>query len=188
MYIQEGRGGVYLRLAPEQYARLGRYSDASSVQPSTISTRNSTGKEAHYTLALWRGLTCFLNHPALELSSNLAENSMTPHRGWQKELDTHWQCTGRSEDRRHPLGGGELPPNQDPGTRLFRRSAAGTQQPLHPTPNSPHTRCLGPHNKIGLPHNPTYPSTVCLLVRLRSLSLTSGRAAEKDPFGMRNRM
>ena len=57
----------------------------------------------------------------------------------------------------------------------------------HPTPDSPHTRCLGPHNKIGLPPNPTYPSTVCLLVRSRSLSLTSGRAAEKDPFGMRNR-
>ncbi len=65
---------------PEQYARLRRHSDASSVQLSTISIRNSTGKAAHYALALWRGLTCFLNHPALELSSNLAEYPCAPSR------------------------------------------------------------------------------------------------------------
>ncbi len=35
-------------------------------------------KAAHYTLALWPRLTCFLDHPALELSNNLAENSMRP--------------------------------------------------------------------------------------------------------------
>jgi transposase len=40
--------------------------------------KSATGKAAHYTLALWRRLTCFLNHPALELSNNLAENSMRP--------------------------------------------------------------------------------------------------------------
>jgi hypothetical protein len=40
--------------------------------------KSATGKAAQYTLALWRRLTCFLDHPELELSNNLAENSMRP--------------------------------------------------------------------------------------------------------------
>ncbi len=36
------------------------------------------GRAARYTLALWPKLTRFLEHPALELSNNLAENSMRP--------------------------------------------------------------------------------------------------------------
>ena len=40
--------------------------------------KSATGKAAHYTLALWRRLICFLDHPELELSNNLAENSMRP--------------------------------------------------------------------------------------------------------------
>lgn len=36
------------------------------------------GKAASYTLALWRKLTCFLEYSELELSTNLAENSMRP--------------------------------------------------------------------------------------------------------------
>src|ERR1035437_7111177 len=39
---------------------------------------SATGKATHYTLALWRRLICFLDHPELELSNNLAENSMRP--------------------------------------------------------------------------------------------------------------
>jgi len=39
---------------------------------------SALGKAAHYTLALWPRLTRFLNHPELELSNNLAENSMRP--------------------------------------------------------------------------------------------------------------
>ena len=35
-------------------------------------------KAARYTLALWRKPTCFLEYPKLELSNNLAENSMCP--------------------------------------------------------------------------------------------------------------
>lgn len=35
-------------------------------------------KAANYTLALWRKLTRFLEYPELELSNNLAENSMRP--------------------------------------------------------------------------------------------------------------
>ena len=35
-------------------------------------------KACHYTLALWEKLTRFLEYPELELSNNLAENSMRP--------------------------------------------------------------------------------------------------------------
>jgi hypothetical protein len=36
------------------------------------------GKAANYTLSLWGKLTRFLEYPELELSNNLAENSMRP--------------------------------------------------------------------------------------------------------------
>jgi transposase len=39
---------------------------------------SALGKAANYTLTLWRKLTRFLEHPELELSNNLAENSMRP--------------------------------------------------------------------------------------------------------------
>jgi hypothetical protein len=35
-------------------------------------------KACNYTLTLWEKLTCFLEYPELELSNNLAENSMRP--------------------------------------------------------------------------------------------------------------
>jgi transposase len=39
---------------------------------------SALGKACHYTLALWEKLTRFLEYPELELSNNLAENSMRP--------------------------------------------------------------------------------------------------------------
>ena len=39
---------------------------------------SALGKAAHYTLSQWKKLTRFLEHPELELSTNLAENSMRP--------------------------------------------------------------------------------------------------------------
>jgi len=39
---------------------------------------SALGRAASYTLALWRKLTRFLEHQELELSTNLAENSMRP--------------------------------------------------------------------------------------------------------------
>ena len=39
---------------------------------------SALSKACHYALALWRKLTRFLEHPELELSNNLAENSMLP--------------------------------------------------------------------------------------------------------------
>jgi transposase len=40
--------------------------------------KSASGKAASYTLALWSKLTLFLQYPQLELSNNLAENSMRP--------------------------------------------------------------------------------------------------------------
>jgi hypothetical protein len=39
---------------------------------------SALGKAANYTLSLWRKLVRFLEYPELELSNNLAENSMRP--------------------------------------------------------------------------------------------------------------
>jgi hypothetical protein len=39
---------------------------------------SALGKAVSYTLALWPKLTRFLEHPEVELSNNLAENSMRP--------------------------------------------------------------------------------------------------------------
>jgi hypothetical protein len=39
---------------------------------------SALAKASHYTLALWKKLTRFLEYPELELSNNLAENSMRP--------------------------------------------------------------------------------------------------------------
>ena len=39
---------------------------------------SALGKAANYTISLWRKLTRFLEYPELELSNNLAENSMRP--------------------------------------------------------------------------------------------------------------
>ena len=39
---------------------------------------SALGKAANYTLSLWRKLTRFQEYPELELSNNLAENSMRP--------------------------------------------------------------------------------------------------------------
>jgi transposase len=40
--------------------------------------KSTAGQAANYTLSLWSKLTLFLTYPELELSNNLAENSMRP--------------------------------------------------------------------------------------------------------------
>jgi hypothetical protein len=39
---------------------------------------SAAGQACRYTLAIWKKLVCFLDYPELELSNNLAENSMRP--------------------------------------------------------------------------------------------------------------
>jgi hypothetical protein len=40
--------------------------------------KSATGKACRYTITLWHKLTRFLEYPELELSNNLAENSIRP--------------------------------------------------------------------------------------------------------------
>jgi hypothetical protein len=40
--------------------------------------KSAAGQASSYALAIWTRLTCFLDYPELELSNNLAENSMRP--------------------------------------------------------------------------------------------------------------
>jgi transposase len=42
----------------------------------TALPKSAAGQAANYTLSFWSKLTVFLNHPELELSTNLAENAM----------------------------------------------------------------------------------------------------------------
>jgi transposase len=44
----------------------------------TVLPKSAAGEACSYTLGLWKKLTCFLDHPQLELSNNVAENSMRP--------------------------------------------------------------------------------------------------------------
>ena len=70
---------VYLAVMLDGFSRrvigwaLGRTLEADAVLPSS-----ALGRAANYTLSLWRKLTRFLEYPDLELSNNLAENSMRP--------------------------------------------------------------------------------------------------------------
>ena len=45
------------------------------LQKSTL-PKSAMGQAVNYTLSLWKKLTVFLDHPVVELSNNLAENSM----------------------------------------------------------------------------------------------------------------
>jgi transposase len=44
----------------------------------TVLPKSAAGQACRYTLAIWKKLICFLDYPELELSNNLAENSMRP--------------------------------------------------------------------------------------------------------------
>src|ERR1700678_147266 len=45
---------------------------------SKVLPKSTAGEAVYYTLSLWDKLTRFLKYPVLELSNNLAENSMRP--------------------------------------------------------------------------------------------------------------
>jgi transposase len=51
--------------------------ELTTAQAATLPA-SALGKAISYTLSLWHKLTRFLEHPELELSNNLAENSMRP--------------------------------------------------------------------------------------------------------------
>ena len=115
---------------------------------------------------LWSKLTRFLEYPELELSNNLAENSMRPIAIGRKNWIHIGSASGRTQGRRDPLGRRELPSKEDPGARIPGRSAAGSQQLLHPSRSRTHSQSLGRKTQSARLITPTQPSTVCLLSRL----------------------
>lgn len=69
------RHTLRLERAPEVLGKLRM--QLLAIQKSAL-PRSAAGQAANYTLSLWSKLTLFLKHPELELSNNLAENSMRP--------------------------------------------------------------------------------------------------------------
>jgi transposase len=57
---------------------LGNIQDQIVAMSNNVLPKSAAGEACAYTLKLWSRLTCFLQYPELELSNNLAENSMRP--------------------------------------------------------------------------------------------------------------
>lgn len=77
--------GLNLNLAARHELRLERAKPLVEVIRTEVEAArdvslpsSALGKATAYTLSLWRKLTRFLEYPELELSNNLAENSMRP--------------------------------------------------------------------------------------------------------------
>jgi transposase len=66
-----------LRLEKAPALLNGIRAQVMTVQKDAL-PKSAAGKAANYTLALWNKLTLVLEYPELELSNNLAENSMRP--------------------------------------------------------------------------------------------------------------
>jgi transposase len=69
------RHALRMERAPSVFTELKAQIDAAS---RTALPSSPLGKACSYTLRLWDKLTRFLDYPELELSNNLAENSMRP--------------------------------------------------------------------------------------------------------------
>jgi transposase len=69
------RGALRQSRAPQLLEQLRI--DLLALQKKAL-PKSTAGQAANYTLSLWSKLTLFLNYPELELSTNLAENSMRP--------------------------------------------------------------------------------------------------------------
>jgi hypothetical protein len=61
--------------APQRLEQL--WAEILAIQKKSL-PKSAAGQAANYTLSLWTRLTLFLKYPELELSTNLAENSMRP--------------------------------------------------------------------------------------------------------------
>jgi hypothetical protein len=57
---------------------LGKIHDQILAMSKIVLPKSAAGKACSYALRLWKRLNIFLEYPELELSNNLAENSMRP--------------------------------------------------------------------------------------------------------------
>ncbi len=69
------RDGLRQQLAPPI---LESIKNQIEVVKGQILPKSALAKACNYTLTLWNRLTCFLDHPILELSTNAAENAIRP--------------------------------------------------------------------------------------------------------------
>lgn len=72
---QQQRDALRQDRAPRLLEQLR--TDLLEIQKKAL-PKSTVGQAAHYALSLWSKLTLFLKHPELEVSNNLAENSMRP--------------------------------------------------------------------------------------------------------------
>jgi transposase len=73
--VYAGRHALRHEMAPPLLAQIRAHILEMS---KTVLPKSAAGQACTYTLALWNRLICFLDYPELELSNNLAENSMRP--------------------------------------------------------------------------------------------------------------
>jgi hypothetical protein len=135
--------------------------------------KSATGKAANYALALWNKLTQFLQYPELELSNNLAENSMRPiaigRKNWihissaqagpKIAATSRWWRAAAESRSRYAITSPQC--CQDSTT-----SPSGTWPTSHPQP--------GPQHRICLPHSPT-PTVNRVFARTSPLDQLSNR-------------
>jgi hypothetical protein len=70
-----GRHALRQQQAPPLLDQINSHILAMS---KTVLPKSAAGLASSYTLAIWTRLTRFLDYPELELSNNIAENSMRP--------------------------------------------------------------------------------------------------------------
>ena len=125
---------------------------------------SALSKACQYALTIFKKLTRFLEFPELELSTNLAENSMRRIALGRKELVAHRQPTGRTEGCSDSLGRRKLPQAESAGARLLFRDSSRDCRSPDPVPPRPYSRCVGrptvidSSNRVFRPSVGLYPS------------------------------
>ena len=120
---EAGPGGTPPAAAGIRAALLEEIRQQIAVARRSALPASVLAKACDYTVGLWPRLTCFLEHPELELSNNWAENSMRPIAVGRK----NWLHVGSAQAGPKIaaiLSIIESAPPQDPSPRLSPRRAA----------------------------------------------------------------
>jgi hypothetical protein len=93
--------------------------------------KSKLGEAVGYALGQWERVKAFLEHPEIELSNNLAENSMRRWR-WGGRTGSMWKRGGRARGGGDPFGGGELPAGDSGAGSIWVRYCRGWQTGRRP--------------------------------------------------------
>ena len=135
-------------------ALLEEIKAAVTAARATSLPASALGKAANYTLALWPKLTRFLEYPELELSNNLAENSMRPVALGRK----NWIHIGSQQAG--PKVAAILSVVETcrriniPVREYLAAVLPGLAEHAHPSPRPTHPDRLGPHKTSNLHSRP----------------------------------